>query len=190
MTTTAGDFKPASTTLADSSESGASTTRCFAKVPFMTTAEGVVGARPPSMIFATSSSSFFIPMRITRVSTALPSSRQRVCSAGSVGSLWPVTTANDAAYRRSVTGMPAYASAPTIELTPGITSKGTSFSAQKQASSPPRPKTKGSPPLRRTTVCPALARSTIKALMSSWLRVGASCPRLPTLIFSARSGAR
>ena len=44
-----------------------------------------------------SPSSLRMPIRITSVSTAVASSPQRVSSATCVGSLWPVTTAKDAA---------------------------------------------------------------------------------------------
>ena len=81
---------------------------------------------------------------------------------------WPVTTANDAATPRCVTGMPAYAGTATAELTPGTISNGMPASASASASSPPRPNTKGSPPLSRTTRRPRRAFATSSALISAW----------------------
>jgi hypothetical protein len=104
--------------------------------------------------------------------------------------LCPVTTANDAPWRRSVIGIPANASAPKIADTPGTTSNGTPASAQALASSPPRPNTYGSPPLSRTTVLPSAASRRSSAVVSSCVRVGASWPRLPTSMRSAFAGAR
>jgi hypothetical protein len=63
--------------------------------------------------------------------------------------------------------MPAYASAPKIDDTPGTTSMGIPASAQALASSPPRPKTNGSPPLSLTTVKPFAARRSSRAFVSS-----------------------
>ena len=54
---------------------------------FMTAADGVAGDRPPSITRSINSLSRRIPIKITRVSTALPRSRQRVDSAVSPGSL-------------------------------------------------------------------------------------------------------
>ena len=70
-----------------------------------------------------------MPIRITSVSAARASRSQRVSRVTLVGSLWPVTTANDAPWRRSVIGIPANASAPKIAETPGTTSNGIPASA-------------------------------------------------------------
>jgi hypothetical protein len=97
MTTTAGAPSPASRTRRASFPSGASTTRWLGRVPFMTAAAGVFGERPPARIRSMSCSRLLIPIRITSVSTAVPSASQRVSSLTRVGSLWPVTTAKEAA---------------------------------------------------------------------------------------------
>src|SRR5439155_415204 len=69
----------------------------------------------------------------------------------------PVTTANEDATPRRVSGIPAYAGAAMAEVTPGTTSNGIRARASASASSPPRPKTKGSPPLSLTTRRPRRA---------------------------------
>ena len=86
-TTTAGASSPAARTRTTSSLSGASTTRWLGSVPFMTTAAGVSGERPPASNRATIASRLRMPMRITRVSTAVPSASQRVSAVTGVGSL-------------------------------------------------------------------------------------------------------
>ena len=95
-----------------------------------------------------------------------------------------VTTTNDRATPRAVTGIPA-AAGPAIALeTPGTTSHGTPAARHASSSSLPRPNTNGSPPLSRTTVRPALACCTSSSLISSC--VSAAWPRpLPTSISSA-----
>ena len=118
-------------------------------------------------------------IRKTSVSApwAMPAQSSR--DSGLVGSSWPVITAKLEAYRRSVTGMPAYAGAATDELTPGTTMNGTPRSRRCVASSPPRPKTNGSPPLSRTTHLPCSACSASSSLMRGW---GTACTAacLPT----------
>src|SRR5439155_135333 len=79
-------------------------------------------------------------------------------------SSWPVTTANDEAMPRCVSGIPAYAATATAELTPGTTSNGIPACASASASSPPLPKTNGSPPLSRTTRRPRGAAASAGAL--------------------------
>ena len=160
MTTTEGEPSPASRTASGNSASVETQVRCSGSVPCITAAAGVSGAFPPASSSSTSRDRFCIPIKITRVSTAIPSSRQRVCSDTRLGSLWPVTTANEAEYLRSVTGMPAYERAATADVTPGTTSKGIPAAAQTLISSPPRPNTRGSPPFNRTTIRPARAKST------------------------------
>ncbi len=79
----------------------------FEVIPFITAAAGFEAAHPPSSSCPTIDSRFRMPIRITSVSEAVASSRQRVSCDTRVGSLWPVTTANEAECRRSVIGIPA-----------------------------------------------------------------------------------
>ena len=75
--------------------------------------------------------------------------------------------------------MPASAAAATAELTPGTTSKPIPAAASANASSPPRPSTKGSPHFRRTTRRPRRAARTIRRLIVSW-RIEGRPARFPT----------
>ena len=65
-------------------------------------------------------------------STAGPSAQPSSC---------PVTTANDDATPRRVTGIPTLSGTAIAELTPGTTSYGTPAAASASASSAPRPNT-------------------------------------------------
>src|SRR5205807_5559517 len=56
---------------------------------------------------------------ITRVSTAVANRDQSRWPGPFVASSWPVTTANEEASLRCVSGMPAYAGTATAALTPG-----------------------------------------------------------------------
>jgi len=123
--------------------------------PQRTTAAGVEAARPWAIRRSAIRGSALAPMRITSVSTAV--ARRRQSTRASSHASWPVTTANEVARPRCVTGMPAYAGTATAALTPGTTSNGMPACTSAAASSPPRPKTKGSPPFSRTTRHPSRA---------------------------------
>ena len=131
---------------------------------------------------------FSTPIRKMSVSGPLARPAQRIAVSGLVGSSWPVTTANEDATCRCVTGIPAKLGPAMADVMPGTTSNGTPTDPSAMASSPPRPKTYGSPPFSRTTTLPASPRSTSRALISSWLIVCWRGP-LPTKIRSADSGA-
>ena len=77
-----------------------------------------------------------IPIRITSVPGTAARAAQSVCSEGLPGSSCPVTTVNEVASPRWVTGIPAAAGAAIALVTPGTTSKGTPAAASASASSP------------------------------------------------------
>ena len=151
-----------------------------------TIAAGVEGGRPASINVRQVSASFPEAISTTKVSVAVAMrARSTVSSAWAVDA---VTTANERARPRCVSGIPAAAGAATALVTPGTMSTGTPASAHAISSSPPRPNTNGSPPFSRTTSRPAEASRTSKAPISCWLiawRPGS----FPTYTRSAR-GAR
>ena len=126
-------------------------------VPQRTRATGVVAARPCAISSRASRGRLSTPISTTRVSDARASRAQSTLDSRPDALPWPVTTVNDDATPRCVTGMPAYAGTATAELTPGTTSNGMRAPASASASSPPRPNTNGSPPLSRTTRRPRRA---------------------------------
>jgi hypothetical protein len=103
----------------------------------------------------------------TSVSTAVAMRPRSVASGSWAGpAVYAVTTANDRATPRWVTGIPAAAGAATALVMPGITSHGMPAAAHARSSSPPRPNTNGSPPFRRTTVAPVDASDTSSSSIS------------------------
>ena len=94
-----------------------------------------------------------------------------------VSSAWavePVTTANERAIPRCVTGMPTAAGCGDGAGDAGHDlRRATPASTQASISSPPRPNTNGSPPFRRTTSLPARARST-RSVVDRLLRIAAA----------------
>ena len=186
-TSSAGGSTRASRAASAMPSSGASTTLWRGVVASTTSAAGVEGGRPPSMSARAMPSRRPTPISTTSVSVAVASSAQRTCAAGFVGSSWPVTTAKLAATPRCVTGMPAAASPPIAEVTPGTTVASRPAPASASSSSPPRPKTNGSPPLSRTTRLPARACSTSAALICSCV-IAARPGALPTSMRSASEG--
>ena len=136
-TSSAGGCTPASRAAAAISASGASTTRWRGVVASTISALGVEGGRPPSISARAMPSRRPTPISTTSVSAAVASSAQRTCAAGLAGSSWPVTTAKLAATPRCVTGMPAAATPPIAEVTPGTTVASRPASASASSSSPP-----------------------------------------------------
>ena len=159
---TAGGSTPAARSAMRSSRSTIVVWRSVA--PQRTTATGVDGGRPWAISRSAMRGSALTPMRTTSVST--PMARRSHSTRDDPHASWPVTTANEVATPRCVTGMPAYAGTATAELTPGTTSNGMPASASVSASSPPRPNTNGSPPLSRTTRRPRRACWTSRSLIS------------------------
>ena len=91
-------------------------------------------------------------MSTTIVPPFLASTSQGMVELGLVGSSLPLTIVKVVDMPLWVSGMPAYAGPAMAEVTPGIISKGSPLALSSNASSPPRPNTKGSPPFNRTTV--------------------------------------
>ena len=151
---------------------------CFVSVPHLMTATGVDGDQPFSRSLSTMNERFFHPMTNTRVPRPTESLSQAIFGLSLSGASCPVIMVTEDERSLCVSGMPAYAGTAVAELTPGITSKGISYSASSSASSPPLPNIKGSPPLSLTTVLPSSALWIMSLFISSCGRV-LSPPFLP-----------
>ena len=103
----AGGLSPARCTSSAARPTVVTSTRCSGFVPQRMTAAGVSALRPFSMSFCVMRGRFATPMRNTSVSTPVASLSQRMLLPPFVGSSCPVTTANEVATARCVTGMPA-----------------------------------------------------------------------------------
>ncbi len=105
MTITAGE----STSAAPSCSSVVRTVRCSGLVPHRTAATGVSGRRPAAWRRAAISALVATPIRTTTVPpvTARPATAPQSVSTSAQGSPCPVTTVNEVATPRNVTGTPA-----------------------------------------------------------------------------------